>query len=249
MPIKALTLSDVQIDFIYSPRVQERFPNVELVIGCGDLPYYYMEYVSNALDAPLYFVRGNHASEIEYTVAGPRTGPLGAIDLHRKTVQHDGLLLAGVEGSLRYRNSPFQYSQGEMWGHVLRLVPSLMINRAIYGRFLDVFVTHAPPRGIHDQPDLPHQGINAFRWLIRVFKPAYHFHGHIHVYRSDTVTQSRYYHTQVINTYGFLEISIETAPHEMALKNILNRIRKGPGAVPHQEKMRNSLHQKPGEND
>jgi hypothetical protein len=209
MPIKALSLSDVQIEFIYSPRVRSRFPEVELVIGCGDLPYFYLEYVSNALNVPLYFVRGNHASVVEYTVAGPRTGPLGAIDLHRRVVNHDGLLLAGVEGSLQYRNAPFQYTQAEMWGHVFRLVPGLLRNRAVFGRYLDVFVSHAPPWGIHDQPDLPHHGIKAFRWLLQVFRPAYHFHGHIHIYRMDTITMTQFFDTQVINTYGFLETAIE----------------------------------------
>jgi hypothetical protein len=224
-PVSVLSLSDVQIEFIYSPRVQGRFSDVELVICCGDLPYYYMEYVSNALDVPLYFVRGNHASQVEYTVAGPRTAPLGAIDLHRRVVEHDGLILAGVEGSLRYRESPFQYSQVEMWGHVLRLLPTLMLNRAVKGRFLDVFVTHAPPWGIHDQPDLPHQGIKAFLWLLRVFRPAYHFHGHIHVYRNDTITRTKYHDTQVINTYGYLETTIERSSTGLAPLGFLYRKR------------------------
>jgi hypothetical protein len=145
-----------------------------------------MEYVSNALNAPLYFVRGNHASQVEYTVAGPRTAPLGAIDLHRRIVQHDGLLLAGVEGSLRYRESPFQYSQGEMWGHV---------------------------------------------------------------YRSDTVTKTRYHNTQVINTYGFLETAIEANPSGVAPLSFLKRKRQAFGATLWQGKLRTSLPPEPKENE
>jgi uncharacterized protein len=249
MSINVLTLSDVQIEFIYSPRVQSRFPDVELVIGCGDLPYYYMEYVSNALNVPLYFVRGNHASQVEYTVAGPRTAPLGAIDLHRRVVQHDGLLLAGVEGSLRYRESPYQYSQGEMWTHVFRMIPALILNQAIYGRFLDVFVSHAPPWGIHDQADLPHQGIKAFLWFLRVFRPAYHFHGHIHVYRSDTITRTRFHDTQVINTYGFLETTVEVKSTGMAPLSFLNRKRNKPNYMQWQRKLSSTVSTEPEENE
>jgi Icc-related predicted phosphoesterase len=249
MAIKVLTLSDVQIEFIYSPRVQSRFPDVDLVIGCGDLPYYYIEYVGNALDVPLYFVRGNHASQVEYTVAGPRTAPLGAIDLHRRVVRHNGLLLAGVEGSLRYRESPYQYSQAEMWGHVFRLLPSLMLNRVIQGRFLDVFVSHAPPWGIHDQPDLPHQGIKAFLWLLRVFRPAYHFHGHIHIYRSDTVTKTRFLETQVINTYGFLETTIEENPPGFAPLSFLGERNKTTKASFRGEQLASTISTDPKEND
>lgn len=216
MPVKTLSLSDVQFGFIYSPQITARFPDVELVIGCGDLPYYYLEYVFTALDVPLFFVRGNHARKVLHTEAEPRTGPLGAVDLHRRVVFHNGLLLAGVEGSLRYNRGPYQYAQSEMWIHVLSLVPALLLNRVVHGRYLDVFVSHAPPKGIHDKPDLTHQGIKAFRWLLNVFQPAYHFHGHIHVFLPDTVTETQFERTRVINTYGFTETSIEPHPSGVA---------------------------------
>jgi hypothetical protein len=79
----------------------------------------------------------------------------------------------------------------------------------MYGRYLDIFISHAPPWGIHDQPDLPHQGIKAFRWLLETFRPRYHFHGHIHVYRQDVQTVSQYLSTTVINTYGFAETLVD----------------------------------------
>lgn len=211
--LKALTLSDIVLDWIYSPHIRERFPALDLVVGCGDLPYYYLEYIVSALDVDLFYVRGNHARVVEYGEGGPRSGPHGAIDLHRKVINYRGLLMAGVEGSLRYREGAFQYTQNEMWLNVLGLVPSLLQNRLQYGRYLDVFVSHAAPWGIHDQPDLPHQGIKAFRWLMRVFKPRYHLHGHIHVYRPDTVTVTRVGETQVINTYGYRVVDLEF-PHD-----------------------------------
>lgn len=207
--MKVLTLSDQIVQFVYSPQVRRRFDDVNLVIGCGDLAYYYLEYVFNALDVPLYFVRGNHDKVVEYGSGGQRTAPSGGINLHRRVVNEKGLLLAGVEGSLRYRPGRFQYSQGEMWQHVLHLAPRLLLNRFKHGRYLDIFVTHAPPAGIHDKEDLPHQGIRAFRWLLRVFRPAYHLHGHVHIYRPDEVSQTHFGRTHVINTFGFREITLE----------------------------------------
>jgi Icc-related predicted phosphoesterase len=76
-------------------------------------------------------------------------------------------------------------------------------------RYLDIFISHAPPWGIHDQPDLPHQGIKAFRWLIETFQPRYHFHGHIHVYRKDQQTATQLGRTTVLNTYGYLETQVD----------------------------------------
>ncbi len=213
---KILSLSDVLVPFIYSPNIRSRFNGVDFVIGCGDLPYSYQEYVLSVLDVPLYFVRGNHDKEVEYSLSGLRHSPQGAFDLHSKTTKQQGLLLAGVEGCLRYRPGPYQYTQGEMWWNVFGLLPGIFRNKLLEGRFLDIFVTHAPPRGIHDKEDLTHRGINAFRWFITVFKPAYHFHGHIHVYRPDALMETRFGSTLVINTFGHRETVLEDAPEKVS---------------------------------
>lgn len=207
--MKVLSLSDKIVPFIYSPEVHQRFRDVELLFGCGDLPYFYLEYVLNALDITLFFVRGNHDKVVEYSTEVQRTKPFGAIDLHDRHYQYRGILLAGIEGSLRYRPGHFQSTQTGMWLHVLSLVPGLLRNRLVYGRFLDVFITHAPPFGLHDADDLPHRGIKAFRWLVSTFQPAYYFHGHVHTYRPDEIIRSRLGKTWVINTYGYCETELE----------------------------------------
>ena len=206
--MKVLALSDKLISFIYSSQVRRRFENIDLVIGCGDLPYYYLEYVLTTLEAPLFFVRGNHDKVVEYSTAGQRTHPHGGVDLHNKCITYNGLTWAGFEGSLRYRPGPFQHSQTQMWGYVLGLVPIMMVNRLKFGRYLDVLITHAPAQGIHDKDDLPHQGINAFRWLLSVFRPSYHFHGHIHIYRPDEERETLFGATHVLNAYPFLEMDL-----------------------------------------
>jgi len=207
--MKILALSDVIVNFIYSPNVRRKFSDVDLIISCGDLPYYYQEYVVSSLDVPLFFVHGNHDREVEYSAFGKKRQPGGGTDLHRKMVNYGGLLLAGIEGSIRYRKGPFQYSQSEMWMYVLSMVPDLLLNRFLHGRFLDIFVTHAPPHGVHDRSDLPHQGIIAFHWLIKVFQPAYHLHGHIHVYHPDSIIETRIGKTRVLNSYGYQKICVD----------------------------------------
>lgn len=206
--MKLLAISDIVLDALYSPLIRDRFSGVDLILGCGDLPYYYLEYIMTALDVPMFYVRGNHANVVEYSSTGEKTHPHGGLDLHRRTAYENGLLMAGIEGSVRYNEGPFQYTQGEMWQHVLGLVPKLLYNRMRFGRYLDIFITHASPWGIHDQPDRPHQGIKAFNWLLRTFKPAYHFHGHIHVYQSFMKTETEYFQTKVINAYGYREMEI-----------------------------------------
>lgn len=202
--MNVLSISDAVIPFIYSPEIREKIHDVDFVVACGDLPYHYQEFILKNLNVPLFFVRGNHDPLIEHGTDGARTGPRGGVDLHHRVVHNNNLLLAGVEGCIRYNNwGAFQYTQGEMWGHVLRLVPRLLFNRLLHGRYLDIFISHAAPWKIHDKPDWPHQGVKAYAWLIEHFKPKYHFHGHNHINNTDTVIETQVGDTLVINTYGY----------------------------------------------
>ena len=47
--MKILALSDEVVPWIYSPTLRERCGDVGLIVGCGDLPYYYLEYVVTVL--------------------------------------------------------------------------------------------------------------------------------------------------------------------------------------------------------
>ena len=144
--MKILSVSDMVHGLIYSPRIASRFEDVDLVISCGDLPFYYLEYIVSSLNVPLYYVRGNHAGRVEVCSSIEKREPWGAIDLHSHCKRdQSGLLLAGIEGCLRYNYGPYQYTQLDMWMMVFRLVPGLMLNKIRYGRYLDIFVTHAAP--------------------------------------------------------------------------------------------------------
>jgi Icc-related predicted phosphoesterase len=205
--MKILAISDKVVDWIYSPKIHTLLSDTELAIGCGDLPLEYLEFIVSSLDIPVLYVNGNHSLP-EPRPDSTENYHRGSINLHNKVIRYRGFTFAGVEGSLNYNNGIFQYSQFDMWLYVLRLVPTLLLNRLRYGCYLNVFVSHAPPWGIHDQPDLTHQGIKAFRWLITHFHPDYHVHGHIHVYRPDAVTESDLGRTRVINAFGYKQIDL-----------------------------------------
>ncbi len=212
--LKVLSISDVVADLVYSPNITKRFAEIDLVLACGDLPYHYLEYIISSLCAPVYYVHGNHDLN-RYTLDHEIPHhPIGGIDLHRKVLKFKNIILAGVEGCIRYSPGPFQYSQYEMWVNVLNLLPRLIHNQQKYGRGLDIFVTHAPAWGIHDQPDWAHQGVRAFRWLLQVFHPAYHFHGHVHLYGASMVRESIFYQTHVINTYSYQNTILDQICYE-----------------------------------
>lgn len=134
----------------------------------------------------------------------------GGVDIHGKIVTHKGLILAGMQGSMRYKSrSDYMYSESEMRMVVAQMVPRLLWNRQRFGRALDILVTHSPPFGIHDRPDLPHTGFKVFLSFLRMFKPRYHLHGHIHIYRQDEITSTVFEETQIENVYPYRLLEVE----------------------------------------
>ncbi len=202
--MKLLALADEVVEMLYSPLILKRCADVELVLSCGDLPYYYLEYIVSMLNVPLFYVHGNHDTA-EYTYSGEvRPEPGGGTNVHGRVAVYQGFAVAGLEGSIRYRPwGEYQYTDSEMWANALWLAPALLRYRVAAGRPIDVLLTHAPPFMIHDGRDLPHMGFKAFLWLMRVFKPRFLVHGHRHVYNPFEATVTRYESTTVINAYPY----------------------------------------------
>ncbi len=209
--MKVLAVSDRVMDKLYSSQARQLYPDVELLIGCGDLPFYYLDFLTSAFNAPLVYVRGNHDGGPQYAADGRVWREVrGGVDIHGKVVTRKGLILAGFQGSMRYKaHSDFMYSESEMRVTVAQIVPRLLWNRQRFGRALDILITHSPPYGIHDRSDLAHTGFKVFLSFLRMFKPHYHLHGHIHVYRQDEITTTRYENTEIINVYPYKLLDIE----------------------------------------
>ena len=207
--IKILLLSDQVVDRIYNEHIRRMFPDVDLILSCGDLPYYYLEYVLDILNRPLYFVHGNHDSVVEHGSHGERRYPWGAENLHRRVMRHKGLIMLGFEGSIRYSRSRYQYTQFEAWVQVLSKLPRLFWNRLVHGRALDILLTHSPAYQIGDREDPPHRGFIAYRWLIEKFKPRFHFHGHIHRHDHRRSKPMKYQDTMIVNACPYQVVEID----------------------------------------
>jgi Icc-related predicted phosphoesterase len=221
--MRILCVSD-QIDpLVYSSSIKERFGDVDVVLSAGDLPMDYLGFIVSSLNKPLYFVFGNHnLKELAYyrptfeerliqrdfNYEAESTAS-GATYLGSKVRREGGLIFAGLGGSLKYNNGRNQFSDLQMSMMILALAPRLCWNRIFHGRFLDVLVTHAPPAGIHDKDDPCHRGFASFLWFMRLFKPRYLIHGHIHLYDLNDVRSTKYGRTMVINAYGHFLIDTE----------------------------------------
>jgi Icc-related predicted phosphoesterase len=210
--MKILSVSDSVEALIYSPAIKRYFGDVDLVLSCGDLPSYYLEFIVTMLGGPLFYVVGNHANEVKkrYAPAEAWEYPEGCENIDGRVVRYRKLLIAGLEGSMRYNDNPyFQYTEQEMAWKVWGLVPAVVLNKLRDGRYLDILVTHAPPQGIHDKPDLCHRGFQALLTFMDRFRPRYLIHGHVHIYHPDEATDTVYRGTRVINAYGYRTLEID----------------------------------------
>lgn len=201
--MKILAVSDQVVERVYSLASNGHFSDIGLILGCGDLPYAYLEFLVTVLNVPMFYVPGNH--DPDFNPADTRTKAEGGSNLDLKTVCHHGILIGGFGGSVRYRpDGTNQYSPQEAYARAFRMIPRLLLNRLRYGRALDILISHSPPSGIHDDTDQPHHGLSAINWLIRFARPVIHMHGHTHFYRGNiSVSETHTGRTNIINVYPY----------------------------------------------
>ncbi len=224
--MKLLIVADHRDPLVYSPNVKERFGDVSLILGAGDLRMEYYSFIVSSLNKSLYFVFGNHCLEhygafkkrrfghfgepLE-NLGEPYENSFGAICIEDKVIRHKphNLLIAGIGGSKRYNQGESQFSELQIYLRFLKMLPRLFWNKLFHGRYLDILLTHAAPFGIHDKQDPCHVGFKSFLWFMDKFKPRYLLHGHIHLYSLNDQRVSQYGETIIINSYGHYLLEID----------------------------------------
>ncbi len=212
--VKILCIADHVDPLVYSLQAKERFKDVDLVLSAGDLNMSYLGYVASTLNRPVLFVFGNHnLKHYELFRQSQNFMREGMNDTYLTAnffgstyvgdrVRHiKGLLVAGLGGSIKYNDGKNQYSDLEMYFKCIRLIPRLLYNRIVHGRFLDILLTHSPPLGLGDRNDNCHRGFKAFRWFMKAFKPRYLLHGHVHLYDQNANREFDFHETKIINVY------------------------------------------------
>ena len=189
--MKILSVSDIVVPERVGTASPVETDSIDLILGCGDLPPEYLARLKATYDVPLYYILGNH--DIRH-----QRVPQGCLNITGRILTQGPFSFLGFSGSRWYNGNPNQFREREMRAQIRRLWFALWRLKQ-----LDVLVTHAPPRHVHDAEDRCHRGFTCYRDFIRRYKPRFMIHGHIHrFFKTPAERLSVVDGTQVMNSYG-----------------------------------------------
>lgn len=189
--MKILAISDKESAYLWDYYEKEKLADIDLILSCGDLEPEYLSFLATFAPCPVLYVHGNHDDKYE------KRPPEGCICIENKIYVHEGVRILGLGGSRRYKDGINQYSEAEMAGRILGMIPSLLWHRGT-----DIVLTHSPARNLGDADDLPHRGFKVFRWLLDYGKFKYMIHGHVHLsYNYAAKREIDYKDKKIINAY------------------------------------------------
>ena len=202
--MKILCISDTTESPAFSDSLKKIFSDTDMVISCGDIPEQSYDYITTTLGKEIFYVFGNHNYRDWKKSHGIQINSpyYGNIIEDRCIRTKQGLLIAGLGGSMKYNKGLCQYTEEQMAARIRKLKLRLIYNKIRYGRYLDILVTHAPVYGLDDCEDLCHRGFKCFADFINKYKPKYIVHGHCHLESRDQNRISLLNSTKVINTFG-----------------------------------------------
>jgi len=122
----------------------------------------------------------------------------GAIHIDQKIIKNKKILIGGLGGSLWYNGDKTSLRKPACFLRIMKMIPACLINRLIYGRFIDIFVSHSPPFGINDGEGPVPSRIQGLPYFLMLFRPRFHIHGHIHLYGTGNAESATFHKTQLL---------------------------------------------------
>ena len=193
---KFLCISDIDIlNNMNMETLKDRFKDVEFIMYAGDVSNYYLDYLVSVLNKDMIYVNGNHVYHKDYPIPFAK-------NIDGKFINYKGLRILGLDGSKVYSYKEHQYTEKDMFFRILKNIPFML-------RGIDIVISHAPPKGIHDVNDRVHEGFSIFNRVIKLFKPKLWIHGHIHLINYMDYQDTMVGETQVSNTFGYRVYTFE----------------------------------------
>ena len=189
--MRILAVADDESKYYYEHYSPGKLDDIDLILACGDLNRVYLEFLTTMASCPVLYVRGNHD---DILIDDP---PGGCICIEDTVFEYNGLRIAGLGGSFKYREGKNTFTEAEMEKRVRKLRRAIRKHGGI-----DILVTHAPARGLNDFDSISHRGFEAFVHFMEKYHPVYLVHGHIHKnYGVHIPQRSEWNGTTIINAY------------------------------------------------
>lgn len=177
-------LKDMNIEVLKS-----RFKDVDFIMSAGDVSNYYLDYLVSVLNKDMIYINGNHIYHKDYPIPFAK-------NIDGKFIKYKNLRILGLDGSKVYSFQEHQYTEKDMFFKILK-------NWLFLLNGVDIVISHAPPKGIHDVDDRVHEGFSVFNKLIKLLKPKLWIHGHIHLTNYMDYQETLVDKTLVSNTFGY----------------------------------------------
>lgn len=173
-PIRFLAASDIEEPSLGHAANRESLGSLDGILGCGDLDPEWLSFLADAFHAPLVYVRGNHDRGGEWEerpLRVPAWLEAGRVD------RLAGIPIVGLgwPGVLEPGNRRRPWLA---WRQAFAIAARALRRRLTLRSEPFVVISHVPPAGVGDGPDLYHQGFGAYRWLLGVLRPPVWIHGH-----------------------------------------------------------------------
>ena len=190
--VRVLAVADEVCDALWGAKAAALAP--DLVLAAGDLPWDYLEFLASVTDRPVVFVPGNHDPAVA-SARQHRSGQFLRAGMPCEPPRPAGC--RNADGTVARRRRAADRRPRRVRALPARAqpvqparVPPARRPPAAPGRApaaaapgpVDVLLTHAPPRGLGDEDDRPHVGIDALHPVLERLHPRWHLHGHIHPY-------------------------------------------------------------------
>lgn len=198
-PIRLLAVSDELDSALEHARNRDAIGPLDMVVGCGDLPSDYLNFLADAFQVPLVRVLGNH----DRPAADESGGIVGPDPVRGRVVDSGGLPVLG----LSWPGRPPRRNEALAWRQAVRTV----LVEAFRRRPI-IVASHIPPRGAGDVAnDAYHVGSPAYRWLLERLRPPLWLHGHtplagVHDWRASLAA------TTIVNVTGAVLVELGPPP-------------------------------------
>jgi Icc-related predicted phosphoesterase len=190
--MRILLVADREEPYIWDYFDKERFRDVELILSCGDVKAEYLSFLVTMIQAPLFYVPGNHNRSY---LQQPPEGCESADD---NILVYKGVRILGLGGSINYSNKEFQYTEEQMEKRIRKLKRTIKKHKGF-----DILLAHSPAYGLGDGEDRAHTGFKSFITLLDTYSPRYFFHGHQHLNYGRLTRTIQYKNTTIVNAYGY----------------------------------------------